>query len=213
MITNAAAPSLYNDLVGFARIDSVTNLAELQAEVQKLIEQSWVRHVNERDYNGDWDVLPLRCERQHADAHPVLQAFAIEDGQQWQDLPTLQASPVLKAVLNRLKCPLKSVRLMRLRAGADILPHRDAGLGIDYGEARLHLPVATNDEVIFTVDGSRVPMAAGELWYINADRIHSVRNRSAHDRINLVIDCLATDWLRERITSARTGREGSGGAA
>ena len=215
MITSAHQIATADEVIRFARIDTgidaVANLAALQAEVQKLTEQPWVPHVNQRDYDGEWDVLPLRCERQHNNAHPILQAFAIEDGQQWSDLPRLQSCPVLKAVLSNLKCPLKSVRLMRLRAGAEIRPHRDPGLSIEQGEARLHLPIAMNDQVFFIVDGLRVPMAAGELWYINADQVHAVRNQSARDRINLVIDCVANDWLRNRISSASAS--GRGGAA
>ena len=42
-------------------------------------------------------------------------------------------------------------------------------------------------------------MEAGELWYFNADQIHEVYNRGGEDRINLVIDCVVNDWLREEI--------------
>jgi quercetin dioxygenase-like cupin family protein len=46
-----------------------------------------------------------------------------------------------------------------------------------------------------------VPMRAGELWYINADQEHSVQNLGEEDRINLVMDCAANDWLYKAICS------------
>lgn len=186
-------------VVACARLPVASPLADLQAEVAGLLARAWVDHVNQRDYVGGWDVLPLRCQRQHAGAHPVLQGFAIDGGQDWQDLPVLDDCPALRGVLDALACPRQSARLMRLHAGADILPHRDQGLGLEHGQARLHLPIQTTAEVDFIVAGHRMPMAAGELWYFNADLVHEVRNRGAQDRIHLVVDCEANDWLRDAI--------------
>jgi hypothetical protein len=186
----------------FARLPCTAPLVDLQTDTAFLLQQSWVGHVNRRDYQGDWNVLPLRCLREHAAAHPILQGFSIQGGEEWQDLPMLQECPAIGALLRSLQCPLKSVRLMRLCAGAWIKPHRDPGLEIKHGEARLHLPIHTSNDVRFMVDGRRVPMRAGELWYINADLEHEVRNPGQTDRINLVIDCLANDWLREQVYSA-----------
>lgn len=195
-----ATPSVPADaVVSFARLDAPAPLPALQAEVAALLGQDWVEHVNRNDYAGGWDVLPLRCQRQHLDAHPILQGFAIHAGDDWQDLPVLASCPALSALLRRLQCPLRSARLMRLKAGAHIRPHRDHGLSLEQGQARLHLPIETSDHIRFLVDGRPVPMRAGELWYFNADQMHEVHNLGEHDRINLVIDCVANAWLVERI--------------
>lgn len=195
-----ATPSLPADaVVSFARLDGPANLPALQAEVATLLGRDWVDHVNRNDYAGGWDVLPLRCQREHLDAHPILQGFAIHAGDDWQDLPVLDTCPALRALLGRLQCPLRSARLMRLKAGAHIRPHRDHGLSLEQGQARLHLPIETSDHIRFLVDGRTVPMRAGELWYFNADQVHEVHNPGEHDRINLVIDCVANAWLVERI--------------
>jgi hypothetical protein len=189
--------------VSFARLDVPVALAGLQAEVDRLLAQGWVDHVNQRDYTGRWDVLPLRCPRQHVAAHPVLQGFALEGGEDWQDLPVLDGCPSIRGLLEALDCPLQAVRLMRLQAGAEILPHRDPGLGIEHGLARLHVPVRTNAAVGFIVHGERMPMQAGELWYFNADQVHEVHNRGDEDRIHLVIDCVANDWLAAKVQAGR----------
>jgi hypothetical protein len=188
--------------IAYARMACPVPLSNLRADVDRLLDHSWVDHVNRRDYQGDWDVLPLRCQREHAGAHPVLQGFAIASGDQWQDLPRLRDCPAIGALLAGLACPLRAVRLMRLKAGAVIKPHRDPGLSLEHGEARLHVPIHYSNGILFKVDRQPVPMRAGELWYINADREHEVRNNGTSDRINLVIDCIANDWLHRQIHAA-----------
>lgn len=191
------------DVISFARIPCELSLINLQTEVEQLLQNpsqhAWVDHVNRNDYAGGWDVLPLRCQRQHLDAHPILQGFAITAGEDWEDLPVLEHCPAIKTLLGQLQCPIKAVRLMRLKAGAEIRPHRDHGLSIESGEARLHVSIHTSDAVSFIVDNKIIPMNAGELWYFNADQTHEVYNRGNEDRINLVIDCIANIWLSQQI--------------
>ncbi|MDY0021839.1 aspartyl/asparaginyl beta-hydroxylase domain-containing protein [Arenimonas caeni] len=190
--------------VAFARLaPPAPMLPALQAEVAALLGREWIAHVNQRDYRGGWDVLPLRCQRQHAQAHPVLQGFAIAGGDEWQDLPVLDQCPAIRDVLAGLHCPLRAARLMRLRPGAEILPHRDRDIELDDGQARLHVPVFTSPDVSFQVAGLPMAMAAGELWYFNAALEHAVRNDGRDDRIHLVVDCLANTWLHAAIAAGQ----------
>ena len=186
-------------VISFARLPCELDLASLQLEVEYLLQQQWVDHVNKNDYQGGWDVLPLRCQRQHMNAHPVLQGFAIAEGDDWENLPVIKQCPTIESIFNQLQCPIKAARLMRLKAGAEIKPHRDNELSIKFGEARVHVPIHTSTAVSFIVDHKTIPMRAGELWYFNADQVHEVYNHGVEDRINLVIDCVANDWLCEQI--------------
>lgn len=184
----------------FSRLDVPVPLAQLQRDVSQLMTRSWQPHVNRSDYQGGWDVLPLRCQAQHAKAHPILQGFALHAAAEgWCDLPALWECPSIQQLLDRLECPLLSVRLMRLHAGSSIQPHRDAGLHLGCGEARLHVPVWTHPDVHFVVAGQEMPMRAGELWYFNADEEHAVANQGREARIHLVMDCVASPWLVRRI--------------
>ncbi|WP_084128093.1 aspartyl/asparaginyl beta-hydroxylase domain-containing protein [Cellvibrio mixtus] len=200
-LINEASPSAISP-VSFAQIPCVVQLALLQAEVESLLVNPWVDHVNKQDYSGGWDVLPLRCQRQYLDAHPILQGFSIADGEDWENLPVMAQCPELQNLFNQLQCPIKAARLMRLKAGAAIKPHRDHELSMEFGEARLHVPIHTSDAVSFLVEHKLIPMRAGELWYFNADQIHEVYNRGSEDRINVVIDCVVNDWLRQKISSS-----------
>lgn len=185
--------------VSCALLSTISNLSALQAEMQCLLPQEWQAHVNQRDYQGGWDVLPLRCAAEHLHSHALLKSFALSGVTTWQDLPVLSHCPTLMAWLHRLPWPVKSVRLMRLKAGALIKPHRDHGLCLEQGEARLHLPLQTHPELHFYVNDRQVPMQAGELWYINADQVHWVENNGQLDRINLVLDCAVNSVLQEQI--------------
>lgn len=183
-----------------SRLEIPVPLALLQREMSLLMTRDWLPHVNRGDYDGGWDVMPLRCQAQHVNAHPILQGFSLHAAaDDWCDLPAVQQCPSLQQLLHQLQCPLLSVRLMRLHAGANILPHRDRGLHLGCGEARLHVPVWTNPDVHFIVAGQEIPMRAGEVWYFNADEEHEVVNRSTEARTHLVMDCVATPWLVRRI--------------
>lgn len=187
--------------ISFAPLELFIERQALQAEVDLLLELQWVQHVNADNYQGDWDVLPLRCQAQYYEQHVILQSFAVETFGEWIDLPALKRSPYLSEFIGQLQCEVGAVRLMRLKAGAYIKPHRDKGLAVEYGEARLHLPVCGAQDVEFVVNNKTVPMQEGKLWYINADQIHSVRNNGKADRINLVLDCKVNDWLKKLILS------------
>jgi hypothetical protein len=113
--------------------------------------------------------------------------------------------PYFREVLASFRCPLKSVRLLKLGPGASIREHRDYDLGLDDGEARVHVPVAPNPSVEFLLDGRRVVMNVGEAWHLELNRRHSVRNRGASARVHLVIDCVADDWFRSQLSAGDAG--------
>ncbi len=168
-------------------------------------EEGWQSHVNHSCYTGHWDVLALRCPAKDLDSHPILQCFSHEDpalsrGDAWANLPLLETRyPELSALFTKFKCPIKSIRFMRLHAGAKILPHCDDGVCLYAGEARLHIPIISSPDVNFNVAETEVPMREGELWYINAALKHRVTNTGNKERVHIVMDCVANHWLRNKV--------------
>jgi Flp pilus assembly protein TadD len=77
--------------------------------------------------------------------------------------------------------------LAKLVAGGSIPKHTDAGFSL-LNCHRVHLPIITNDDVVFSVGGEEINMRAGELWEINNGTVHAVENRSSEDRVHLIID-------------------------
>src|SRR5262249_54557046 len=116
--------------------------------------------------------------------------------------PLLAQCPAIAQLLASLECPVHLARLLNLKPGAVIHPHRDVELAFENGEARIHIPIFTNPEVEFIIDEQRVSMEEGSVWYINANLTHRVANRGDKDRIHLVVDCLVNDWLRDQFSRA-----------
>ncbi|MET1254968.1 aspartyl/asparaginyl beta-hydroxylase domain-containing protein [Aliikangiella maris] len=189
----------------YKRIGNFLSIVELNLLVRQLeIHNHWQAHVNQQAYQGSWDVIALRAKKEFQNAHPILQCFSHESGDskdEWTNLPIINQYPPIKGLLSRMTCPIKSVRFMRLHGYSSILPHRDPGVGLNSGEARLHIPISFPHGTQFIVAGKSVPMIPGELWYIDADREHSVVNSSAECRTHLVVDCIANDWLKNMIVS------------
>ncbi|MEM7112745.1 MAG: aspartyl/asparaginyl beta-hydroxylase domain-containing protein [Chloroflexota bacterium] len=161
-------------------------------------ETTWIPHANEMLYTGEWGGIALRnTTSKIADiaADPVR-------GHSFVNTRLMDASPYIAGFLSDFKCPIGSVRFLRLEAGAVIGEHVDAGLCYEYGEARLHIPVHTNPELEFFVNQQQIIMNEGECWYINANNPHSVANRGRTDRIHLVIDVGVNDWTQALFESA-----------
>jgi hypothetical protein len=105
-------------------------------------------------------------------------------------------------VLDAFECELSCVRLLKLAAGSSIKEHRDDGLSAVHGEARVHIPIVSDDDVEFFLDGELVPMQVGEAWYLDLELPHRVDNRSDRDRVHLVIDCIVDAWLDDLLRAA-----------
>lgn len=82
----------------------------------------------------------------------------------------------------------RQAMLTRLRAGAEIGRHKDKG-ELTSKTHRIHVPIVTNKDCIFTIEDSSRHLGAGEIWMIdNVDRFHSVVNNGQENRIHLIID-------------------------
>lgn len=184
-------------MIRYAKIDLAVDTTGLQQQVAALGD-GWKPHFNTMYYEGEWTVLPLRVAGGRMDQI----AADLMGNEEYMDTALMPSFPSVQALLQQLHCPILSVRFLNLKSGAVIKPHRDHELSFENGEARLHFPVFTNDQVAFFIEDERVQMRAGECWYINANLMHSVANPSPADRIHLVVDCVVNDWLKELFEGA-----------
>ncbi|ACL59737.1 aspartyl/asparaginyl beta-hydroxylase domain-containing protein [Methylobacterium nodulans] len=173
----------------------------MAAECAALGREPWIRHFVTRNYDGDWDVIPLRAPA-HA-THPAMMIHADPACRDFADTPFLAACPAIRAALSRLPCPLEAVRLMRLGPGSVIREHRDHDLSFEDGAVRLHVPLVTNPGVDFRLNGLRVVMEPGSAWYLRLSDPHSVRNEGSEARVHLVIDARVDSWLAALFAAAR----------
>lgn len=185
-------------MLSHVRLPFRFDVARMQAEVASLPPEAWVAHYNTRDYDGDWTGVALRSpEGRDGWLFPRPPGTG-----PYADTPTLTRLPYLAQVLATFECPLESARLLKLHAGSGIREHSDHALGYADGLVRLHVPIVTNADVAFYLDGERIPMGQGECWYLDLNRPHRVDNRSAEDRVHLVIDCVVDEWLESAFEEA-----------
>jgi len=161
----------------------------------------WTAHFVTQNYDGDWSVIALRAPA--GARHPVQMIYSDPACTDFVDTPYLTASPAFQAVLAAFACPLRAVRLMRLSPGSRIKEHRDHDLSFEDGMVRIHVPVTTNPDVDFRLNGRRCPMPAGSAWYLRLSDPHSVANLGATDRVHLVIDAAVNDWIAALFEQAR----------
>lgn len=71
-----------------------------------------------------------------------------------------------------------------LPKGEDIREHVDEISGLK----RFHVPIKTNNNVIFYCGESQVNMKVGECWEFDYKKRHKVLNNGKTDRIHLMVD-------------------------
>jgi len=116
--------------------------------------------------------------------------------------------PVMKPVremISKLPCDFERIRFTKLGAGKSLKKHTD-NIDSDIKNkkiARLHIPIRTNDDVIFTFyenendsKGELFNLKTGRYYYLDVTKPHSVSNSSNIDRYHLVIDCYINDELK-----------------
>jgi hypothetical protein len=162
---------------------------------QKLLEdlaicqkKDWMLHFNQNDFTGNWSSFSLRSiSGKESDILATPNAS-------FQDTPTLAKCKYFNEIINSFKCQKEAVRLLSLSPNSFIKEHTDEAGGYEDGFFRIHIPIQTNQKVIFRVNGKILPMLVGESWYANFSLPHYVSNAGENDRIHLVIDCLRNEW-------------------
>ncbi len=91
------------------------------------------------------------------------------------------------------------IMLAKMAPGGVIHPHRDANPAAKWPH-KIHVPILTNEDVTFYVDGTGYHFDAGEAVEVNNMGLHAVENRGSTDRIHLIfeyydLDQPEPDWL------------------
>lgn len=162
---------------------------KLKKDLAIISSSQWNPQIYKMNYKGQWTSIALLSK--NGDKDNFAHANSTEE---IKDTEILKKCLYFKEVISAFKCPLISARLLKLSAKSEIKPHRDYRLGYENNNFRIHIPIVTNSEVAFILNGNKLEMSPGECWYTNVNFIHSVINRSSEDRVHLVIDCERNDW-------------------
>lgn len=173
--------------------------AALAADLDRCDRRSWTAHFVQQNYEGDWSALPLRAPA--GAVHPIMRIAPRPGCTDWIETELLDSCPYFRTVLATFACELQAVRLMRLAPGSIIKEHSDFDLSAEQGVARLHIPVVTNPQVDFRLNGLRVDMAPGSVWYLRLSDRHAVTNGGTTVRVHLVIDAVVNPWLEDLLAA------------
>jgi hypothetical protein len=98
------------------------------------------------------------------------------------------------------------VMLARMAPGGVIHPHRDENPAAKWPH-KIHVPLQTNPDVTFFVNGAPFHFAEGEAVEVNNMGVHAVQNRGSTDRIHLIfeyydLDQAEPEWLAGLVGAA-----------
>lgn len=172
-------------------LEPAVNLDAIKRKLGKIPERAWFQSGRENRYEVHKQTQALQliydADFRHykPTSHDLYKDFKKE------------LAPILESIADYFDHNGFVVRLIftRLQAGGEISPHSD-GLYSLLKCHRIHIPITTNDDVIFWVGGEEKQLRAGEMWEINNATLHAVYNRSDEDRIHLIIDWVPNSTVR-----------------
>lgn len=172
------------------------DVARMRHDSDQFAFDEWLSHFNTGAYDHGWSCVPLRsADGQAGHIMPI-------DGAAYAATPQLARCPGLRDVLASFACEINAARLLALAPGARIHAHRDANTALQDGLTRIHIPIHTSPQVLFSIDGETVHFTAGHAWYMDASCLHAVHNRGTTPRIHLVLDCVTNAWLEALFAKA-----------
>lgn len=196
--------------------DSIIVPPEIQ-QWPELVEELWADHYSSYNKQKSWHAVSLRS----FGGHPSFIEKPAEMSKKWKqenpdllelecrDTPLLRRLPRAELILDQIEARLERVRLMRLTGnGGELTRHADIidrNAGLKNGQiARLHFPIVTNPEVKFTswnLNNTPITthMEANKWWYLDVRKPHAAINSANSERIHLVVDAVANDWVRSFI--------------
>ncbi len=182
------------------------DVAALRAAVEEIPEEVW---------QAENAAKPNRFGALDRTAHIIFRFVSdLKDWRQSYDKPVYTPAwrdllaPVLAAATRDYGYARGSyprIMLARMPAGGVIHPHRDANVAAKWPH-KIHVPLTTNDKVMFYVDGVGRHLQVGEAVEVNNMGVHAVGNDGETDRIHLIfeyydLDQAEPEWLRDLQTA------------
>lgn len=172
---------------------SVHDPAPIDTECERLIEHATARQPGPY-HDGSWRGMTL------FGADPGGHSSAFEGTM--AHLPkfarVVRSAPAIKRFLSKLPYRIIQARLMNLPPGATIGEHCDPWHSLEIGFARLNYVIRQPNHTSCRLDGTEYDWKAGELWWADFSRPHSVANGNGL-RINLIIDLEVDRSFKRRL--------------
>jgi hypothetical protein len=86
--------------------------------------------------------------------------------------------------------------VFHLKPNSVFMPHRDY-LELNRDFIRMHVPLKTDSNCYHSEEDVVYHMNLGEVWYLDASRVHSAASFSEHDRLHLILDFSYRDSFQD----------------
>lgn len=158
-----------------------------------------------------YNVIPLRSPAHLVDSSipfpPPANDYADGSWCDWLNTKELEKSPYIKSIVNLFqeKTTVTLVRLLRLAPKSIVQEHRDITLGLEVEKSviRLTIPILNKEQIEFYLNNIIVDMQPGECWYMRLTDPHRVINNGETERVNLTIDMVPNDWVKNLIAKSQ----------
>lgn len=175
------------------------DIAQLRAAVLAIPEAVWAQENSTK---------PNRFDALDKTMHiPFRFVRDFDDWRVSDDMPLWsQWRGLLEPVLSQATAPYgyrrggyPRIMLARMAPGGVIHPHRDGNPSAKWPH-KIHIPLQTNPDVTFEIEGVAYFLPEGEACEVNNMGVHAVTNRGAADRIHLIfeyydLDQPDPDWI------------------
>lgn len=113
----------------------------------------------------------------------------------WRNAATFlpQVRPIVFSLMARLEAEqLGRVVITRLASGKKIAPHADVLGRYSQWYSRYHVVLQSYAGAYFECGGEAIEPHSGDVWWVDASKIHAVHNDSEDDRIHMLVDLKVT---------------------
>jgi len=159
----------------FYQLPLTFDVEQLQKEVLALDESQWVEHPDRFQGNSSVPLVSVNGEINNDFNGPMEVAQPLNN------------SPYIKQVISSLGEVVGRSRLMRLAPDCEVPIHSDTNYHW-YKRVRIHIPIITDEKVIFYCGDKHVHMGSGQAWIFDSWKYHRVHNGGETLRVHLVID-------------------------
>jgi hypothetical protein len=165
------------------------DVKQLQKEVLMLDEAHWIEHPDQFKGNSSVPLVSVNGEINNDFNGPMEVTQALNN------------SPYIKQVIASFGEVVGRSRLMRLAPNCEVPIHSDTNYHW-YKRVRIHIPVITDENVLFYCGDKHVNMEAGQTWIFDSWKYHRVHNKGNTLRVHLVIDIAGSSRFWQTIESS-----------
>jgi hypothetical protein len=190
-----------NDISVLGAVDAV----KLTALAIRVSEQAWAEEDSRKE--NDFDVF-------HHTQHVIFRFIAgNRDPEDSYANPAWEIwKPVLMPIMETAIAPygfrnpqFPKAMLAKLAAGHQIDPHYD-GAGSNQRVHKIHVPLVTNPDATFLVDGRSFHLETGTAYEVNNILSHGATNAGAEDRIHFIFEVFEGDYADADATHQENDR-------